>query len=214
MERQREKRVQRRTQIERKEDAEEKLIASAIRLIARKGVSSVTLGEIGVEAGYSRGLPTHHFGSKTALIREVGKRIKEINVSEIEQQVGKFQGLEGIKRSVARYFERDSAGKEGSGAIMALLCDALTEDSETVDVMTDYIGFWIQHLQNFFEDAVRMGQVSPDLDVHTQSALLLGTLRGTLLQHMISPDYIDLKAASKALQANIEALRLSSSSKR
>jgi AcrR family transcriptional regulator len=205
---QRKKPVQRRTQVERKEDAERKMLAAAIQLIAKRGVNGVTLGEIGVEAGYSRGLPTHHFGSKRALLREVGKWIKDTNVLELQRQTSGLRGIDGLKRIVAHYFERDSAGKENSKTVMALLCDSLREEAETADITREYIEYWIQQIENRYQEAVDLGQVSPKLDVRTQSALLLGTLRGTLLQYMVSPDHVDLRAASRALQANIETLRL------
>jgi AcrR family transcriptional regulator len=195
------------TQVERKENAEKKLLAAAIQLIAKRGVDGVTLGEIGVEGGYSRGLPTHHFGSRSALLREVGKWISDTSMRDLHRRTAGFRGIDGLKRVVEYYFERDSVGKENSKTVMALLCDSLREDAVAADYTREYIAYWIKQIQQLFEEAVSLGQVSPKLDVRTQSALLLGTLRGTLLQYMVSPDHVDLKAASRALQANIEALR-------
>lgn len=40
---------------------------AAIRLVARVGYTHTTLESIGVEAGYSRGLVQHRFGSKDRL---------------------------------------------------------------------------------------------------------------------------------------------------
>ena len=45
-----------------------------MRLIAAGGVRAVTLAAVGTEAGYSRGIVNHHFGSRRALLDAVGTR--------------------------------------------------------------------------------------------------------------------------------------------
>lgn len=44
------------------------MLDAAARLFADRGVDRTSLADIGVEAGYSRGLPSHHFGSKAVLV--------------------------------------------------------------------------------------------------------------------------------------------------
>src|SRR6218665_3470496 len=65
----------RRTQAERVAESDRRLIEAAIRLIARVGYTHTTLESIGVEAGYSRGLVQHRFGSKERLLAELIKHI-------------------------------------------------------------------------------------------------------------------------------------------
>src|SRR5215469_2692749 len=64
----------RRSQAERRAEAEQGLLDAALRLFAKKGVESATLAEIGDAAGYSRGLANHHFGSKAALVERLAQR--------------------------------------------------------------------------------------------------------------------------------------------
>ena len=59
----------RRTQEERRTEAEQRLLAAAAQLISETGPASMTLAKVGERAGYSRGLATHHFGSKAALMQ-------------------------------------------------------------------------------------------------------------------------------------------------
>jgi AcrR family transcriptional regulator len=67
----------RRKQQERRDDAETKLLATAATLIARQGWIRTTLAQIGEEAGYSRGLVNHHFGSKVALVERLARLVQE-----------------------------------------------------------------------------------------------------------------------------------------
>lgn len=54
----------RRTQIERRDESERKMLEAGARLMAERGLEKLNLADVGVEAGYSRGLPAHHFGAK------------------------------------------------------------------------------------------------------------------------------------------------------
>ena len=61
----------RRTQEERRAEAEQRLLDATAELIAEIGPARVTLANIGERAGYSRGLATHHFGSKGAMMQRL-----------------------------------------------------------------------------------------------------------------------------------------------
>src|SRR3954447_15881270 len=61
----------RRTQGERRNEAEQRLLDAAAELIGEIGPGAVTLANIGERAGYSRGLATHYFGSKGAMMRRL-----------------------------------------------------------------------------------------------------------------------------------------------
>ena len=67
----------RRTQAERRSESEEAVLQAAAELIAQYGVERASLARIGLQAGVSRGLPTHHFGSKDALVARLALRVQE-----------------------------------------------------------------------------------------------------------------------------------------
>ena len=46
-------------------------------MIAERGVEQTSLARIGESAGTSRGLPTHHFGSKDALVARLARRSQD-----------------------------------------------------------------------------------------------------------------------------------------
>src|SRR6478735_10115427 len=68
---------ERRTQEERRSEAERKLVSAAAELVAEIGPSRVTLANVGERAGYSRGLATHHFGSKGALMQRLVQAVTQ-----------------------------------------------------------------------------------------------------------------------------------------
>ena len=60
-----------RTQAVRRAEAEQRLVAAAADMVGEVGPSRVTLASVGERAGYSRGLATHRFGSKGALMQRL-----------------------------------------------------------------------------------------------------------------------------------------------
>ena len=52
-----------RTQSDRRDTAEARILDAALRIVAERGTDGMTLAEVGEAAGYSRGLPAHYFGS-------------------------------------------------------------------------------------------------------------------------------------------------------
>src|SRR5580700_10998436 len=65
---------ERQSQAERRNRSEDALLDAAAELVAERGVPGASLASIGGRAGVSRGLPTHHFGSKDALVGRLAER--------------------------------------------------------------------------------------------------------------------------------------------
>ena len=66
----------RRTQAQRRTQAEERLVEASIDLINSGGTQAVTLAQVGVRAGYSRGIVTHHFGTRDKLLQAVAQQLQ------------------------------------------------------------------------------------------------------------------------------------------
>ena len=59
----------RRSHAQRREESERRMLDAALAIVARRGTVRMTLAEVGEAAGYSRGLPAHHIGSKAGLVQ-------------------------------------------------------------------------------------------------------------------------------------------------
>ena len=73
----------RRTQRERREETERKVLAAATALIAQHGSRALTLAAVGEAAGYSRGIVSHHFGSRENLLRAVMRDAQAFTLPEL-----------------------------------------------------------------------------------------------------------------------------------
>ena len=86
----------RRTQAARVAESDTRMLDAAMRLVAARGYMQTTLEAIGVEAGYSRGLVSHRFGSKDRLLEELVNRVTEDFRQGLLQRLRGRSGLEAV----------------------------------------------------------------------------------------------------------------------
>jgi AcrR family transcriptional regulator len=89
-----------RTQAERTALAETRMVLAAIELLNTVGIQGTTLVAIGEKAGYSRGLATHHFGSKSGLFTTVLKRVSATWSEELTRKLDGKTGLSAITTAI------------------------------------------------------------------------------------------------------------------
>lgn len=77
----------RRTQAQRREESENRLLEAAAVIIAREGYLAATLERVGTEAGFSRGLASRKYGSKDGLIEAVIWRVSAHVHDQVDRAV-------------------------------------------------------------------------------------------------------------------------------
>jgi AcrR family transcriptional regulator len=65
-------------------DRQERILDAALRLLARGGISSVSMRAVAREAGVSLGLVNYHYDDKASLIRAALHRIEEQDLAMVE----------------------------------------------------------------------------------------------------------------------------------
>jgi AcrR family transcriptional regulator len=198
-------RVLRRTQAERRDEAEQKLLAAAARLVGERGLERITLAEVGEAAGYSRGLPAHYFGGKSGMVVSLVRHIIDGFGRALARAEHHDLGLDRLLGIVAFYFEDARRDPTRARALFVLLGEGLNNE-----LVTERLAELNARSAGAFEvnlaAAVAAGEVRPDVDVKAQAILILATLRGAVGQWLLAPRDIDLAAVSAAF---ITSLRLS-----
>jgi AcrR family transcriptional regulator len=184
-------RTERRSHAVRRDEAEQRLLAAAVRLVAEQGLERLTLASVGEAAGYSRGLPAHYFGSRAGLIVSLARHLVESFGHALSRTEHHGPGLSRLLGTAAYYF--DSARKEPTGtrALFVLLGDALSNP-----LIRDQIAALNARSAKAFEVNLRAGvaagEVRPEVDPAAQGFLVLSALRGAVGQWLLAPDAIDL----------------------
>ncbi|TDF80745.1 TetR/AcrR family transcriptional regulator [Pseudomonas sp. H9] len=195
----------RRTQTERRADAERRLLEAARQLVARKGWVGMTLAEVGEEAGYSRGLAAHHFGSKAGLLRALAAYVNRNFMCLVDLELPRrTPGLDALLGFVGVYLGRGDTDWTNTRALLALMAEAVTEDAETREILGDYN----RQVQGYLAEHIRTGIASGDIrrsvDAATGATLILATLRGVMLQYLLDPVSIELPAVQRQMLDFVE----------
>jgi AcrR family transcriptional regulator len=195
----------RRTQLERRAEAEQRLLVAARQIVARKGWVGMTLSEVGEEAGYSRGLATHHFGNKAGLLRALAGFVNSTFMQLVQARSPQWRpGMDALKGFVSVYLARPDGDWVNTRALLALMSEAVTQDSETVQVLAEYNLSVQKHLARYIREGIDNGEMRPDVDPMTGALLFLGTLRGMMLQVLLNPAGVDLELVHSQMLAFVE----------
>ncbi|MBM7061731.1 TetR/AcrR family transcriptional regulator [Pseudomonas sp. UL073] len=190
----------RRTQTERRAEAEQRLLLAARKIVARKGWVGMTLAEVGEEAGYSRGLAAHHFGNKAGLLRALAGFVNTQFMDMVDAEVPqRSHGLAVLKGFVSVYLGRRDNEWTNTRALLALMAEAVTEDSETVQILAEYNRSVQEYLARQVRTGIANGEIRAGVDPLATAALILGAMRGMMLQYLLDPPAVDLAVFQQQL---------------
>ncbi len=224
----------RRSHAERREEAERKLLAAALQIVARRGSVRMTLAEVGEAAGYSRGLPAHRFGSKAGLLHALAGYIGERFGQQREKGAKPEPGLAAILGNIHFYFSlaqpprpsRATAAARGGGlasarpggppgeaftatrALLVMMTESCMEPgtdlrAEVAAYNRSALAWFEQHIRN----GIERGEIAPDNDPAITAVILLGAMRGVMLQWLVDDRIALVAVRDRLLQIAEQVLR-------
>ena len=93
-----------RTQAERTEISDQRMFEATIRLLLQYGPIDTPLTEVGLHAGYSRGLAGNRFGSKDRLFAFTVRRLGEMWLSQLTTATQGRVGLNAIELAISQHY--------------------------------------------------------------------------------------------------------------
>jgi AcrR family transcriptional regulator len=184
----------RRTQSERRSEAEQRLLAAAAELIAEVGPSGLTLANVGERAGYSRGLATHHFGSKGAMMQRLVDSVTTSFRDEVFGQSASDSMHDEALGLVRAYFHELGHPRPANRARLMLWADAVATVAPDVRAaMLASDRAFRDELATRIARGQSGGEVAAGVDPQAVATVIVGMLRGVALQAMLDDD-IDLEA--------------------
>jgi AcrR family transcriptional regulator len=192
----------RRTQAQRRELSDRRMLDAAFKLIERQGGSRTTLVEIGELSGYSHGLVSHRFGSKGALVRAVTERLKREFAKLLEPALAGLHGMEALIVTAETCLRMAAASDRN--AMYVLIGEALGPLREIRGEMAQADRKFRMAVQKLIEEGMRAGEIRSDVDPAAYAALFVGTLRGLVVQHLMKPPAFDVDRVSRELILSIE----------
>lgn len=97
--------VNRLTQAERTKISDQRMLDATVQLVVTHGPAATRLKDVGVQAGYSRGLASHRFGSKDKLFGFVLRQLGENWVSQLTIATRGLCGLQAVERALDQHYK-------------------------------------------------------------------------------------------------------------
>lgn len=172
----------RRTQKERREQTERKVLAAATALIAQHGSRTLTLAEVGEAAGYSRGIVSHHFGSRENLLRAVMRDAQAFTLPGPADSTADW-----LAAAVRAYLKNVTSRRPAARAFLQMWGEAIAADPVLSPLYAEQDASFRRFLADKVREGIRDGSVRADADPEAMAVSLLGLLRGIALQLISNP---------------------------
>lgn len=186
-----------RTNAELREEATGRMIETAIRLVAERGATRLSLVDVGREAGYSHSLPNYYFKTKKRLLVEVYARI----VGNFQQRAKTWAkahartplrpGLSHLESTIGAYCNLATQGP-GARAMHALWAESISAMPELLEEVRPLNHRSLEMFEEQIRIAIQRGEIDAGVDVESLAVMIFGMLRGAVAQWLIDPERVDL----------------------
>jgi AcrR family transcriptional regulator len=185
----------RRTQQERRDQAEAALLTAAAELVVEQGVRSLTLARVGERAGYSRGIVTHHFGGKQALVERLARATQTAFVPGLDDVP---PGPDRLLRLVDGYLGELARIGVFNQAFLLLWAEAATQP-DLAPIFRERDEAFRADLRDDVEAGIADGAVAPGLKPEDVAIAIVGQLRGIALQRLLDPRGVDVEQLRRSV---------------
>jgi AcrR family transcriptional regulator len=179
------------------------MLQAAMRLVASRGYAQTTLEAIGVEAGYSRGLVSHRFGSKDRLLEELVNRVTEDFRAGLLQRLRGLSGLDAVFCEIDCYLEGMCDPPLSSRVFFVLMLESVGPAPQIREHFARFGKRWQASLTKTLTKAQQQGSIRADASPAAEARLLIATLRGLRMQSMLDPAGSDVARDIAALKKSL-----------
>jgi AcrR family transcriptional regulator len=188
-------RASRRTQVERREESDRKMLNAAAHLIATQGIGRTTLAEIGILAGYSTGLPTARYRNKLRLVEALLDDIEQWVEAEVADATRGLSGLAALRARLRVHISAAVRHPASAAALQTMITEARLAVPALRPRLAKLTRHWQEGLQSDLEGACRAGEIDGKIDCKNYAELMMGAVHG-----------IGAARASEALEPLVDLL--------
>ncbi len=185
----------RRTQQQRRDQAETALLNAAAELVVEQGVHALTLARVGERARYSRGLVTHYFGSKQALLQRLARATQSGFVPGLD---GMPPGLDRLLRLIDGYIGALGQLMMPNRAFLLLWAEAATAEDLAL-IFRERDESFRADLREDVAAGIADGTIRPDVTAQETAVAVLAQLRGIGLQRLVDSPAVDTERLRRSV---------------
>lgn len=190
--------ITKKTQAERRAQAEQKLFKAAIHLTIQYGHNGYSLAEVGKLAGFSRGLPAHYFGSKSNFQQQLIQfMIAEFKANQPTLESHQSISSLSLTRSISRAFEMS----DKDAIFIRILLIVLSDKSGNFSQYKELTTFRQQTIDSLEQDiilGIKNGTIRKNVNPKMTSLILVEAICSVIKLALSDPN-IDIKTAGEEL---------------
>jgi AcrR family transcriptional regulator len=175
----------RKSQIERTELSDSRMLDVCIKLIVDEGTDRTTLKAVGEKAGYSRGLAGVRFKSKAGLFCFVIKAVADQWRIEMEKLTSGKIGYPAISAAIDAHHQFCQKTPKSFQAFYILWFESIGEDNDMRDVVVSIHQRRLCDVTKWIEQAIEAGQLQSEIDAESVARYFLTTMFGIVYQWLI-----------------------------
>jgi len=183
--------TRRRTQTERRAEAEQRLLEATKQVISLHGVSAVTFAAVAAQAGFSRGIITHHFGSRRGLMETLARSLQKL----VPPAPADLHGRERVLAQVDLYLATLQQHPRDTRVFAMLWAEAIAGDPDLRPIFAERDASFRSSFASALRQASADGTITA-LDPETAALGIVGQLRGIGLQLVLTnepPNFVRLR---------------------
>ena len=179
--------VARLTQEERSALSDARMADAAVKLICERGAAATTLKDVGLEAGYSRGLASYRFGSKAGLWAFLIRTIGEDWLAELQRAVAGTTGIDTIHAALDAHCHFLLESSDRVRAFYILWFDSVGPDEELRTVITGAHRRRRRDVEAWIKQGIAAGQIPETVDASGIAAQFAAAVIGIVYTWLIAP---------------------------
>jgi AcrR family transcriptional regulator len=192
-------------QDERRRASDARMLRAAMTIIAQKGAAGASLAEIGVAAGFSRGLPAERFGTKLAMLNALMDFMEGWFAERLRKAVGDRTGLDAVRARIDAHVDSACASPVATAALYSLFVESLCAIPELRPRTRALSASFHDGFRGHFGEARRRGELRAGIDCAKMANIIVGMLRGLIIQSLLEGDAARLAANRAQIHAFIDA---------
>jgi len=175
------------------------MVDAAVRLINERGIQGTTLKAVGEAAGYSRGLATYQYGSKSGLLHAVTKTLAGLWIDCLTREVGHKTGVDALCAAIEAHYRFIHDMPAEFRTMTTLAFASIDPGSGIQGRVSEVQGKQRSALARWIREGKAVGTCRREVDPERFAEQFLATISGIGLQWMVNPD-VPLRAMHDAFE--------------
>jgi AcrR family transcriptional regulator len=192
-------------QDERRRASDARMLRAAMAIIAQKGAAGASLAEIGVAAGFSRGLPVERFGTKLAMLNALMDFMEGWFAERLLKAVGDKTCLDAVRARIDAHIDSACASPVATAALYSVFVESLCAIPELQPRTRALSASFHDGFREHLGQAKRRGELRAGVDCAKMANIIVGMLRGLIVQSLLEGDVARLAANRAQIHAFIDA---------